>query len=315
MKNIVIIATLITGLFLWQLTHWIYQPRPLDNVYVMINKGSTSASAARDLAQADVIDKPWLFKLAARFFGLHKKLKAGEYAFQGPTSMYDVIQKMAKGDVIYRKITLAEGLTVQQMLQAIANEDLLSGDITLAVKEGELLPETYSFMRGDSKDSVIRQAQKAMQTALAEAWDNRQDDLPFKNAFELLIMASIIEKETAVDNERQLVASVFINRLMKRMKLQTDPTVIYALTNGQKDLGRPLTRKDLTIDNPYNTYKYFGLPPTPICNPGKASLAAAAHPEDSLYLYFVADGKGGHNFAASLKDHNNNVKNWKKSQK
>ena len=178
-----------------------------------------------------------------------------------------------------------------------------------------MLPETYSFTRGDTKNSIIKQAKQAMDVAVKEAWANRQDGLPIKNIDQLVILASIIEKETSIENERGLVASVFINRLVKRMRLQTDPTVIYALTHGQKDLGRLLTRKDLLIDNPYNTYKYYGLPPTPICNPGKASLEAAANPEVSNYLYFVANGEGGHNFSSSLKEHNNNVQKWKKSQK
>lgn len=315
MKKIIIFSLIILVLLGWQIHSSIYQPGPLSgSAYVMIQKGNGSGAAAKKLSQAQIIDKPWLFKVAARLFGLDKKLKAGEYAFQGPVSMYETLQKLAKGEVVYRKITLTEGSTAKQMLQTIEDEDLLTGDITLTIKEGELLPETYSFMRGDSKDSVILQAQKAMQTALNEAWENRQDDLPLKNINELLILASIIEKETAIDDERWLVASVFINRLLKGMKLQTDPTVIYALTLGQKDLGRALTRKDLTVDSPYNTYKYYGLPPTPICNPGKASLEAAANPEYSRYLYFVADGNGGHNFAASLKEHNNNVQNWKKAK-
>lgn len=289
-----------------------FQP---DTVYVLVPKGASSTSTARLLSEAGVIDHPFIFRLAARFTGLDKKLKAGEYAFKGNVSVNDVIQKMNRGDVFYRKITLPEGLTTAQILALIDAEDLLSGTITLSPKEGELLPETYSFMRGDSKDSLIIQARKAMTSALRDVWETVQDDLPLKTPQQLLTLASIIEKETGIGDERRLVASVFINRLSKGMKLQTDPTVIYALTNGKQDLGRSLTRTDLTIDSPYNTYKYYGLPPAPICNPGKASLEAAANPETSPYLYFVANGTGGHNFATSLKEHNNNVLVWKKSKK
>ncbi len=315
-RKFVLLAAGIVALGLWQVKNLIYQPVYLDNpAYVVVSRGSGTAVTAQRLKEAGVIDKPWLFRLAARFWGLDRHLKAGEYVFTGTVSVYDVIHKIGRGEVSYRRLTLAEGLTSKQMLEAIADEPLLDGQITISPAEGSLLPETYNFMRGDSRDSVIAQAQKAMSEALESAWNNRQDDLPLKNKQELLILASIIEKETAVGSERRLVASVFVNRLRKGMKLQTDPTVIYALTNGQKDLERPLLRKDLAIDSPFNTYKYYGLPPAPICNPGKASLEAAANPETSDYLYFVANGNGGHNFAASLKEHNNNVRNWKKIRK
>ena len=298
------------------LRHWIYEPTHLEkSVSVIIPRGLGTFAAANLLVDAGVIDKPWLFKLSARLLGQDRQLKAGEYVFSGDVSLYDAMEKIGNGDVFYRQITLAEGLTSKQMLQTLADELLLSGEMTLEAPEGSLLPETYSFVRNDTRNSIVARAQKSMNEALDAAWNNRQDDLPLKNKQELLILASIIEKETAIDSERRLVASVFVNRLRKGMKLQTDPTVIYALTNGQKDLKRPLTRKDLSIDSPFNTYKYYGLPPEPICNPGKASLEAAAHPESSDYLYFVADGAGGHNFAVSLKEHNNNVRQWKKNRK
>ncbi len=316
LKNIIICALLFMLGLGWQIKNRIYQTGPLQKkVFVLIKRGAGTNSAALALDKSGVIDSKLLFKIAARILGLDKQLKAGEYEFEKGISLYQVLQKLANGDILYRKITLAEGLTTRQMLEAIAAEDLLTGDITLSVKEGELLPETYSFMNGDSKDSLILQAKKSMEYALEEAWNNRQDDLPLKNKEALLTMASIIEKETSIEEERRLVASVFVNRLTKGMRLQTDPTVIYALTNGKKDLGRLLTRKDLSFDSPYNTYKYYGLPPAPICNPGKASLQAAANPESSPYLYFVASGNGGHNFSTSLKEHNANVRNWKRKKK
>ena len=316
LKKLFIIYSILVGLILWQVHSWVYgEGNLLGNAHVIINKGSGSSIVASKLKNAGVIDKKWLFKIAARIMKLDKKLKAGEYIFEANSSMYNVLTKLANGDVVYRKITLPEGLTSSQMLDIINNEIFLSGEITLDVKDGELLPETYSFMYGDTKDSVIIQAKEAMKKALEKAWNGRDDKLPIKNIDELLILASIIEKETSIDSERGLVASVFANRLTKRMKLQTDPTVIYAITMGKKKLGRSLKKKDLKIDSPYNTYKYHGLPPSPICNPGRPSLEAAANPEISQYLYFVADGKGGHNFSKSLKEHNSNVKKWLKKIK
>ena len=189
----------------------------------------------------------------------------------------------------------------------------MEGDFD-ALKEGEFLPETYTFSRGEERQKIAAQGKLAMQKVLQQAWDGRDADLPLKNKEELLILASIVEKETGVPEERPQVASVFVNRLKKGMLLQTDPTVIYAVTKGEYDLGRPLLRRDLEVDSPYNTYKYAGLPPTPICSPGAASIMAAAHPDKTPYLYFVASGTGGHNFARTLNEHNANVKKWRQKK-
>lgn len=316
LKHFIIFSFILVLCVAWASNKWIFDEGPAEqNTVVLINKGAGSSLVANKLQKAGVINKPWLFKIVARISGLDKKLKAGEYEFPAKISMNDVLQKMKNGEIVYRQITLAEGLTTKQMLQTIEENEFLSGEISVEAKDGELLPETYTFIRGDSKDNVVKQAKKAMTEAIDNAWDNRDEFIPLKNKNELLILASIIEKETGVREERGLVASVFVNRLKKRMRLQTDPTVIYALTLGQKDLGRLLTKKDLQIDSPYNTYKYYGLPPSAICNPGKESLEAAANPELSDYLYFVANGNGGHNFAKSLKEHNSNVANWKKIRK
>ena len=310
-NKLFLVSALLFSLTAWLFYGWIYgEGKSFSNTHVIINKGNGSAIVASKLKNAGIIDKSWLFKIVARFMKLDKKIKAGEYVFDAKASLYDVLTKLTNGDVIYRKITLPEGLTTAQMLKIIDNEEFLSGEITLEVKDGELLPETYSFLYGDTKDNIINQAKEAMNEALTEAWENRNDDLPIKNINDLLTLASIIEKETSVNDERRLVASVFVNRLKKGMKLQTDPTVIYAITLGKKDLGRSLKKKDLQINSPYNTYKNYGLPPSAICNPGRLSLWAAANPETSPYLYFVADGKGGHNFSKSLKEHNDNVQQW-----
>ena len=286
-----------------------------DEREVLVPRGANSTIVANSLKEAGVIEYPQLFRIIGRFNGLDKKLKAGEYVFAPHMSLVEVMQKIADGEIFYRRITLPEGLTTVQMLELIMSESYLSEEITVAVKEGELLPETYNFVRGDSRNSIVLQAKKAMQSAVDEIWNSRKEELPLKSKEDLLILASIVEKETGVPDERGLVASVFVNRLKKGMKLQTDPTVIYALTQGKQELGRLLTRNDLKIDSPYNTYKYYGLPPTPICNPGRKALESSAHPEKSDFVYFVASGNGGHNFARSLNEHNNNVRKWKKNQK
>ncbi len=305
--------TLFVLLTVYQLRNWAVSDGPLkEAVNVIVPKGATLTTVAQRLGEAGVIDKPLLFKIYARFEGLDKRLRAGEYQFEPEISMRRVMEKIAKGEVFYRRITFAEGLTTGQILYQIATNKELSSEVTLDVSEGELLPETYTFEYGASQDSIVLEAKRAMQKALDEAWEGRDSGLPYKDKNQLLTMASIIEKETGVADERPLVASVFVNRLRKGMKLQTDPTVIYALTEGQMELGRTLKKKDLAIDSPYNTYKYYGLPPAPICNPGRDALMAAAHPAQSNFLYFVATGDGGHNFSTNLNEHNRNVKDWLK---
>lgn len=283
-----------------------------EEAFVVIPRGAGVKQSAQILKDKGVIRSDFLFCLAAKMKGDDKRLKAGEYCFKPQASIADILKKITDGDVYYRKITLPEGLTTVQMLEIILAEASLSGDITLQPREGDLLPETYNFVFGDSRDSIIKQAESAMKKLKQELWSERDDALPLKSAEEMLILASIIEKETGVSDERKLVASVFLNRLRKGMRLQTDPTVIYALTNGKFELERALTRKDLEVDSPYNTYREIGLPPSPICNPGRASLEAAVHPEETRYLYFVANGEGGHNFAETLKGHNRNVSEYRK---
>ena len=280
---------------------------------MVVPKGASLKTVAEELSRAGVIDKPWLFRIMARINGLAKHLKAGEYQFMPGISLQAAMDKIARGEVFFRRITIPEGLTSGQIMYLIANYPDLEGEIDLDVKEGELLPETYSFELGASRNSIILQARAAMQKALEEVWASRDSSLPLKDVNELLTLASIIEKETGVPEERPLVASVFLNRLKKGMRLQTDPTVIYAITEGETSFGRSLKRADLKIDSPYNTYLNYGLPPGPICTPGREALMAAARPQQSDYLYFVADGKGGHRFARSLNEHNRNVKAWVRS--
>lgn len=314
MKKILLLVFVAIFLVVYQLKVWTEQDGPLETeAYMVIPKGANSGIVAQKLAEAGVISHQWLFKAMVRASKLDKQLKAGEYRFDPRISLSEAMWKIALGDIFYRKVTLPEGLTSWQMVQILNAEEALEGEITTVPAEGTLLPETYSFVKGDRRESILNQASEAMQKIKTSVWEGRQENLPLKSVEELVVLASIIEKETGVAEERGLVASVFVNRLNKGMRLQTDPTVIYALTKGIGELQRPLYKKDLGIDSPYNTYKYYGLPPGPICNPGRAALEAAAHPEASEFLYFVAAGDGGHNFATTLSTHNQNVSKWKKN--
>lgn len=312
----IIAALLILAVIGWQqLKAMIVAEGPLQEVVnVVIPKGANSKIVAEELKKANVIEYELLFRLVTRLNRADKALKAGEYQFMPHISALQAMEKIARGEVYYRRITIPEGLTTGQIMYMIANYPGLSGEIDVQVKEGELLPETYSFELDAPRNSIILQAKTAMDKIKKVIWDNRAAGLPYKNINEMMTMASIIEKETAVPEERTLVASVFINRLARRMRLQTDPTVIYALTEGEFELKRALKKSDLNIDSPFNTYRNYGLPPTPICNPGVAAMEAAVHPAKTNFLYFVANGEGGHNFAKSLNEHNRNVKKWQRSR-
>ena len=282
-----------------------------QEVSFVVEKGASVRQIAVALEQANIINSPLLFRIVCRTLGVDKKLRAGEYLFAPKVNMLEIADKLLKGDVFYRKITFPEGLTCAQIREILESEENLSGEITVDMPEGSLLPETYTFSKGDSRNSVVLQAQNAMKKFLDELWQPQKTNfLADKN--QLLVLASIIEKETGVPEERFDVAAVFVNRLKKGMMLQTDPTVIYAITKGERELGRPLLKKDLEFDSPYNTYRNYGLPPAPICNPGKAAIQAAVSPSSVDYLYFVASGYGGHKFANSLNKHNENVAAYRK---
>ncbi len=283
-------------------------------IEVVVPKGAGLNRTARMLQDKGVIREALLFVLYVRLKGLAGQIKAGEYSFSGELSLKDVAHRLTDGEVIVRTVTIPEGKALVEIKKILQDNPYLTGDITLELKEGEILPETYHFSRGESRNSILRKAKQAMKNELKKAFAGRDANSPLKSEKELLILASIIEKETGIASERGKVASVFVNRLNLGMKLQTDPTVIYAVTKGQMNLGRPLYRKDLEVDSPYNTYRNVGLPPAPICSPGRDALHAAAHPESTKFLYFVADGvTGGHRFAKSLTEHNRNVVLYRKS--
>lgn len=286
-----------------------------EDTLFLVNKGDSLNKIAQSLQDKKLVNDKYIFILFSKINRIYPQIKAGEYLFNGEFSIKQTAEKLSSGKVYLRKVTFPEGLTSTEIAKILHKENFLSKDEFAAPAEGTILPETYTYMRGDSPEKIIKQAQKAMQNVLEQAWQERDQNLPLQSKEELLILASIVEKETGIGMERAQVASVFVNRLRLGMLLQTDPTVIYALTNGKEDLNRPLTRKDLSVDSPYNTYKYAGLPPTPICNPGKDAIYAAAHPSETPYLYFVASGNGGHNFATTLSEHNENVRKWRELNK
>lgn len=288
------------------------QPNGLSQeVGFVVEKGASVRQIAADLKRENIINSPLIFRIVCRALGVDKKLRAGEYLIAPKSNVLEVADKLLRGEVFYRKITFPEGLTSAQIREILEREENLSGDITVEMPEGSILPETYTFSKGDSRNSVVAQAQKAMRKFVEKLWYEQAVDF-LQDEKQLLVLASIIEKETGVPEERFDVAAVFVNRLKKGMMLQTDPTVIYAITKGEKDLGRPLLKKDLEFESPYNTYLNYGLPPAPICNPGKAAIEAAVSPSDVDYLYFVASGHGGHRFANSLSKHNENVAEYRK---
>ena len=284
---------------------------------ILIPKGSGVLGMAERLKAEQVIADKWVFAGYAKATGTHQKLQAGEYQFLPGETMAQVLAKIARGDIYERRFTIPEGKTsfeIVQLLKAVPN---LTGDVTAIPEEGSLLPETYSYQSNETRDAQIAMMQSKMKKTIDELWPNRDQNLPIKTPEEAVILASIVEKETGVASERKRVAGVFINRLRVGMLLQTDPTVIYGLTKGehknegQGPLGRRLLIRDLETPNPYNTYLNAGLPPGPIANPGRASIDAVLHPEAHNFLFFVADGKGGHVFAATLDEHNRNVAAWR----
>jgi UPF0755 protein len=243
-----------------------------------------------------------VFALKAR-----SELKSGEYLFPKRASVRDVVETMVEGKVVQHLVTIAEGLTSEQIAARLLDSPILIGTIKDTPREGSMLPNSYAFRRGDTREQAIQRMQQAQQQVLKEAWERRSRDLPLRSPEQLIILASIIEKETSKPEERTRIAAVFANRLRQKMRLQTDPTVIYGLAPGKGTLGRPLSRADLERPTPYNTYIIDALPPGPIANPGRASIEAAANPARTKELYFVADGTGGHAFAENYDQHLRNV--------
>lgn len=278
---------------------------------VAVPRGASLDEIARRLEAEGVISSATLFRLGARYARQADALRFGEYEVPAGASMAEVLALIASGRSIQYAITVPEGLTSWEIVRLIEASDLLTGEITALPPEGSLAPETYNVQRGDARESVIARMQALQARTLAEAWGARKAGLSLRTPEEALALASIIEKETGMVEERARVSAVFHNRLARGMRLQSDPTIVYGLTEGKGPLDRPLTRADISRPTRWNTYAIDGLPPTPIANPGRASIIAALQPIESDELYFVADGTGGHAFARTLTEHNRNVQAWR----
>ncbi len=315
LASLILLAALGAGALLW-VDHQFTRPGPAaEDHVVVLPRGAGLDEITRRLANAGVIERPRLFRLRVRLAGDARGLQAGEFLFTAGISAEGVMNHLLSGRPLVRRLTVPEGMTSREVVALIDAAVGLDGFIVGLPDEGALLPETYHYAFGDYRYEMVRRMTDAMSETLAALWSARQDGLPFETPEEALILASMVERETALAAERRHVAGVFVNRLRRGMRLQSDPTVIYGLTGGKADLGRSLSRADLKADSPYNTYRIGGLPPGPIANPGRSSIAAVLDPEDTRDLYFVADGLGGHVFASGLAEHNRNDAKWRKLKK
>lgn len=287
-------------------------PNNSETKNILIAKGTSKSEIAQILAKEQIISAPPLYWLLEQIMTINHVLQAGEYAIPAGVSPYSIIAMMRRGDVVIHKITIPEGFTTHQVLAAINNDQGLLGQVRTQYLEGSFLPNTYFYTLGDSKQQMLDKIQQSLRDAVIQLWPTRTNQTLTQQ--QMLVLASIVEKETRFDDERPLVAAVFYNRLKKGMRLQADPTTIYAITMGKYILERPLSKKDLQIPSPFNTYTSSGLPPTPIANPGIESIKAVLNPAVVDYLYFVANSEGKHSFSASLAEHNRNVQSYRAQQ-
>lgn len=296
-------------------------PGPLETAKgFVVPRGEGRLDIAARLERDGVISNRWTFaagQLIQTTLGLRKtaELKAGSYEFKKNVSMREVVDILVEGKSVVAKITIPEGLTSQQIVERLKASDALTGEIAAIPAEGTLLPDTYVFTRGTAREDLIERMQAEHVKFVAAAWEKRVQGLPFQTLPQAIIMASIIEKETGRADEREKVAAVFVNRLRKNMRLQSDPTIIYGIAGGQGPLGRPIMRSDIDQKTAFNTYQIDGLPPTPISNPGRLAIEATLNPAQTNDIYFVADGTGGHAFTETLKDHNAAVANWRRIER
>jgi UPF0755 protein len=315
LRYYIALTGLFGGLAILSFLTLVFMPGPhVDTTRVQLERGASLRSAAANLQASGTLRSGWVFRVYVRLRGQAGRVKAGEFDIAPRASMDAVRRALIAGDVVMHKITIAEGLTSRQIIDQLRAETVLAGPVNLPA-EGTLLPETYSVPRGMMRQTLVNKMMAAQQTAMAALWPTRQKGLPVTTPREALILASIVERETGVADERPLVAAAFVNRLKKGMRLQSDPTIIYGLVGGQGPLGRPIRRSEIRRKTAYNTYRINGLPPTPIANPGRASIAAVLNPANSKALYFVADGTGGHVFAETLAAHNRNVRRWRQIEK
>ncbi|MBS7540945.1 endolytic transglycosylase MltG [Ancylobacter lacus] len=310
------VLIVVGGGILWVVKSGFDSPGPLQqDSTVIIPNQSGLVEIAELLEQKGVIADQWIFIAGALGNRASGKLKAGEYAFARQATPHQVLDTIVSGKVVEYDVTIPEGLTSEQIVERLQESPVLTGVVRQVPREGSLLPETYKVTRGTSREELLRRMAREQQQALQQIWDARSPEIPIKSPDELVVLASIVEKETGVAEERPQVAAVFINRLNKKMRLQSDPTIIYGIVRGKGRLDRPITRADITAPTPFNTYAIDGLPPGPIGNPGKASMQAVANPAKIKAVYFVADGTGGHAFADTLDQHNKNVARWRQIER
>lgn len=309
--NLVLLAS-----FSYYTYNYFNSPYLKDDVYFVVSKGDNFHNIFKKFSDNNIINptgKEVFFYVSRILYRNKMNIKAGEYQFLKNDTPLSILKKLQNGNILYRKITFAEGLSNDSILKIIDSTFGLVGDLpSESIPEGTLLPETYLYTFGESKSDIIVRMQKAMIDFFNQEWNNRSTDLPFKTKKEALSLASIVEKETGLAFERGKVASVFVNRLKIGMRLQSDPTVVYSFTKGDKSLERLIRKSDLSRPSEYNTYLIKGIPEKPISNPGKDSIKAVLNPEKTNYLYFVATGNGGHNFSKNLKEHNRFVLYYRK---
>jgi UPF0755 protein len=316
MTFLLIVLICVAGLF-YVVRRQFDLPGPLayPTVFV-VPRGEGVSAIARRLEQDGIINDRWTFFIASRYFKVHDKIKAGEYNIKVNASLRDVLDTLVEGKSILYSVSIPEGLTSYQIVERLKADPDLAGDVDEVPPEGSLLPDTYRFAKGTSRDELIRRMQGEQKKFLEGLWSSRSRELQSFKPEDVVNIAAIVEKEASRADERPRVAAVYWNRLKKGMPLQADPTIIYGASSGKGTLGRPIQKNELEDeDNPYNTYRNKGLPPTPIANPGRAAIEAALNPAKTSELYFVADGTGGHAFADSYADHQKNVARWRKIEK
>ncbi len=318
LMSLIVFAVIGAGAVFFFGKHSFEAPGPLANDTTFIVRPNSGVQAiSTDLEDRGLISSAWVFSRGVSAYGNDGALKAGEYELKARASMHDIMEVLKSGKSIMYSITIPEGLTVDQAWQRVTEMKELSGDMPTALPdEGTLAADTQRFTRGTPRQQIVDKMLADQKKLVNGIWETRAADLPLADINEFVTLASIVEKETGVAAERPRVAAVFVNRLNKGMRLQSDPTIIYGLFGGKgKPADRPIYQSDIKKPTPYNTYVIDGLPPTPIANPGRAALEAVANPAKTNDLYFVADGTGGHVFAETLEDHNKNVAKWRAMQK
>ena len=315
LKLLVLLAILLTGGSVFSYYSLLYEQNDAaEPTVVLVEKGDNLGRIALRLKKDGLLKSVAVFKVAARLSGKSTQLKTGEYRIPAHASAKEILGVLTGGQTLVRRVTIPEGKTSRQIYDILLETAGLFGELPEPPANGTLLPETYVFGYGVPRKVIADRMHESMQKTIDDLWEYRADDLPYKTKAEALVMASIVEKETSVPAERPRIAAVFVNRLRKGMRLQTDPTVIYAVTDGSMELNRRLTHKDLKTPHPFNTYVNRGLPPAPICNPGRDSILAVLQPLKTNELYFVADGTGGHVFSQTFDQHRRNIAAWKKAR-